>query len=415
MDIKEQEQVNIGESIDGSDGSAGMDNGGRSKDGCGDGRDASRDALLDVIALCKCAVNGEVPDDELIGRLDLEQLYKAAKSQLLSALTAYALESAGVKDKAFEQDRAKAIRKNALMDAEMKELLKRMDGEGIWYMPLKGAVIADLYPAYGTRQMSDHDILFDADRTRDVRKILTGMGFKIEHYGEGYHDAYFKEPVCNFEMHRSLFEEAAGKEFYGYYRDVKDILVKDEGENCGYHFTPGDFYVFMIAHEYKHYSAGGTGIRSLLDTYVYLTVQKPDMDYVASEVRKLGLEDFEALNRSLAMKLFGTGTAAELTEDEEDMLDIMLTSGTYGMAERSIGKRMRKITGKQGEVTGAVKRKYYLKRLFPDQEELLRWYPLAKYKVLIPFIIIFRTVRALLIKRKKIRSEIRIVESKKQI
>ena len=33
----------------------------------------------------------------------------------------------------------------------------------------------------------------------------------------------------------------------------------------------------MIVHEYKHYSGGGTGLRSLLDTYVYLRKVPLDM------------------------------------------------------------------------------------------------------------------------------------------
>ena len=40
------------------------------------------------------------------------------------------------------------------------------------------------------------------------------------------------------------------------------------------HFTDEDFYVFIVAHEYKHFAdLGGTGIRNLVDRYVYLNTR----------------------------------------------------------------------------------------------------------------------------------------------
>ncbi|MBR3734726.1 MAG: nucleotidyltransferase family protein, partial [Lachnospiraceae bacterium] len=158
-----------------------------------------RSAMDDAIWLCACTVKGEIPDRERIGGMDLTLLYRASKHHLLTAMVAYVLESAGVKEPAFSQAKAKAIRKLGLMDAEMSVLLERMEQAGIWYMPLKGTVLKDHYPAYGLRQMADHDILFDAERAEDVRDILTDMGFTADHFGAGNHDCYYKEPVCNFE------------------------------------------------------------------------------------------------------------------------------------------------------------------------------------------------------------------------
>ena len=371
-----------------------------------------RTALYDVIWLCACAVKGEIPDRERICGIDLALLYRVSKYHLLTALVAYALESAGVKDHAFSQAKAKAIRKLGLMDAEMSVLFERMEQAGIWYVPLKGTVLKDYYPSYGLRQMADHDILFDAERAEDVRDILTDMGFTAEHFGAGNHDCYYKEPVCNFEMHRSLFGKGHDTKVQEYYSDVKAKLLHDTERPFGYHFSPEDFYVYMIAHEHKHYSAGGTGLRSLLDTYVYLKKEKPDMDYVTDEVKKLGIGDFEEINRSLSLHLFDGQT---ITEEESEMLDFILFSGTFGTQENSVINRMRKVTGKHGRVTAGMKMKYYVSRLFPEQEFLYPYYPLAKYKILIPLVWVFRAVRALLVRRKRVTDEIRIVERQEKI
>ena len=124
--------------------------------------------MKNVIYLCSCAVNGTIPDTDRVRNMDLEALYMVANWHLLTAITAYALESAGVHDHAFSQAKAKAIRKVGLMDVEMLALMEKMEQAGIWYMPLKGSVLKDDYPKFGMRQMSDRDILFD----KTVRKTF---------------------------------------------------------------------------------------------------------------------------------------------------------------------------------------------------------------------------------------------------
>ena len=267
-------------------------------------KEECRKALDAVMRLCACAVNGEIPDADWIRGMDLDLLYKAAKQHLLTAVVGYALESAGIHDHAFLQAKAKAMRKLGLMDAEMTVLFEKMEQAGIWYMPLKGTVLKDYYPAYGLRQMADHDILFDAMRADDVKAIMTEMGFISENFGAGNHDCYYKKPVCNFEMHRSLFGKGHETKMQEYYSDIKARLIPNEGSKYGYHFSPEDFYIYMIAHEYKHYSGGGTGIRSLLDTYVYLNRVTLDMEYVTREAEKLGIREFEEINRTLSLKVF---------------------------------------------------------------------------------------------------------------
>ena len=64
------------------------------------------------------------------------------------------------------------------------------------------------------------------------------------------------------------------------------------GDGFEKHLSQEDFYLYVTSHEYKHYSAGGTGLRSVLDTYVYLQKAAPDMDYVTAEAEKLGMAEF---------------------------------------------------------------------------------------------------------------------------
>ena len=322
--------------------------------------------------------------------MDLELLYKAASSHLLTGIVGYALEATGVRDPAFVQAKSKAMRKIVLFDTERTAVLAELEKAGIWHMPLKGCVLKAYYPQIGMRQMSDNDILYDVSRSRDVREIMEGLGFKTVLYVQNNynHDHYDKEPVCNFEMHRALFTPAADDAIFEYYQNIRERMIKDEGTSFRYHLSPEDFYVYMIAHEYKHYSGGGTGLRSLLDTYVYLRKVPLDMAYVAGEIEKLGITDFEAANRSLALRLFD---GKPLTEEEQEMLDYVLSSGTYGTMTNSIRKQIRE-KGRWG---------YFLSRLTLPFDMMTQLYPvLDKIPLLYPFCWAYRLIHAVFFKQK---------------
>lgn len=369
-----------------------------------DEQDYKRNACS-MIYLTVCAVNGKTPEYEKIESLDLERLFEVCQEHILTACTAYALESAGIKHHEFTQAKEKAIRKNILLDTERKKILNRLEQEQIWYMPLKGAILKEWYPKLGMRQMSDNDILCDGNFRKRIKKIMLDIGFTCEHFGEGHHDAYFKKPVCNFEIHNELFDDADGKNLHDYYENVKDRLIKDEGNKCGYHFTTEDFYIYITAHEYKHYSKGGTGVRSLLDTYIFMRKFGDSLDWkhISTELEKLGISDFERQSRELAVALF---CEKELTEAQEKMLDYYIFSGTYGTIENSVENRIQ--TTAQGS-----KKQYILQRAFPPLEHYKIWYPWAyKHKVLLPAAWVFRMVRGVTARRKKISAEFKYLEKR---
>ena len=367
-----------------------------------------RKAIDDVIYLCTCAVTGEAPKKERIDSLNLEHLYKAANKHNLSAIVGYSLESAGIFDNSFIQAKAKAIRKVAVMEIDKEMLFERFEQEKIWYLPLKGTVIKDLYPSIGLRQMADFDILFDSRYQKKVRDIFLELGFTCEHFEIGDHDVYFKQPVSNFEMHTALFGSNHKKEIYEYYRDVKRLMQKDDNNKYGYHLSANDFYVYITAHEYKHYSGGGTGLRSLLDTYIIWKKlsDELDTDYIRTETDKLDITDFEQNNKQLALDLF---SGNELSSEEQEMLEYIIFSGTYGNIKHSVDNKIEKYGGgKKG------KRKYILSRLFLSMEDIKAYYPFFyKHKILLPGLFFYRLGRAVTVSRKKTKAQLKFLRKKK--
>ncbi len=362
------------------------------------------EAAENLIYLAGCALRGEAPDPSRVEQMDRSALFRTAERHMMTAVTALALESAGLRDPAFTEARGKAIRKNAALDEAWERIRRRFEAAGIWYMPLKGTLLQNLYPKYGMRQMADHDILIDPDRAADAREIMEDLGFSTERFSDGNHDIYHKEPVYNFELHTALFNSISYKEFSSYYENVKDRLIKDANNGYGWHFSDKDFYLYLLAHEYRHYHSGGAGLRFLMDLYVYLSRgPRPDRAYIDRELERLGMRDFQVRQRKLALALF-SGDAPH--EEDAAILAYMSASGAYGTSQQAFENHMNRSLrelggGKKG------KRRFLLRRLFPPVSALRNAYPVVdRHPWLIPFFNVWRLIRGVLFRRKSIRKEL---------
>ena len=168
-----------------------------------------------------------------------------------------------------------------------------------------------------------------------------------------------------------------------------------------------DLYIFILAHEYKHYSRGGIGIRSLLDTYVFLQSQSEQLDwsYVHGELRCLSLTEFEKMHRELAKKAF---LGQSLNEEEKQQLMYYLSSGSRGTKEHLVSNR---ITNELSEDdSNSSKRRYLAERIFLRGEELKRKHPFVyRHKVILPFFYVYRFFKAMIKRPKKVWAEFKRV------
>ena len=355
-------------------------------------------AVKDAIYLASCMINGLVPDAQRVGGMNLADLHTIASFHLLSGIVGYALEAAGIKDPYFSQEKAKATRKVALFDIERNAVMDRLEDARIKHMMLKGCVLESLYPKIGMRQMADNDIYFDPSRSTEVKAIMESLGFETINFGtrNSNHDQYYKNPVCNFEMHRALFGSSSDNVFSAYYSDLQSKMIPDDGKNYRFHLSDEDFYIYMIAHEYKHYSGSGTGIRSLLDTYVCLRKLNLDMEFIQTEMEKLNLVDFEKTNRLLALHLFD---GMPLSDKEQAMFDYILSSGTYGNLINNVMNQVQK-KGRLG---------YIFSRLTLPLSVMRTRYPvLVRFPVLYPFCWLHRILHGLITNRRVVMYKLKV-------
>ena len=359
--------------------------------------------------LLMCGVEGKPPSSELLREMNMEDVYQISVYHTLSAMTYMVLEKGqdileGEVFKNWKKEKDKAIRKNILLDRERERIFAFMEEQGIWHMPLKGIILKEMYPAFGMRQMADNDILYDSNFQNPLCIWMKEQGYKVISCGRGNHDVYEKKPVYNYEMHTALYGGEHNPVWITYYENIKEKLIADKKKKYSFHFTDEDFYIYIITHIYKHFAGGGTGIRSLLDVYIYLQAKEAIMnwDYINEELEKVQVSDFEGKVRHLSQKVFSK-ELQKLTKKEEELLKYFLYSGTYGTLENHVQHRLDQFeTDKKG---------YIIKRLVPDEEFYKNYVPFVyEHKWSRPFFIIFRLVRGLFRKDRRIMKEIKALK-----
>ena len=292
------------------------------------------------------------------------------------------------------------LRKSVLFDKERNELFASLKEKQIEYLPLKGIIIKNYYLDPYTREFADNDILFDDKGSALIRDYFKSRQYTVELYKKSNHDVYIKKPFFNFEMHRALFfpneDNAKNVEYFKDY--LNNSPKKDEYEH---YLTNEDFYIYFLAHSYKHYHVSGCGIRTLIDIYLYLKNNDLDFDYINKELTKLDLLDFSNDIKSLSFKLFDD---QELNDEEIEMLLFLSSSGTYGTLEHSVDKGVKE-KGKFG---------YMMKRIFPPYSFYKSAYPWAYYSfILIPIAWLCRFFRILFKNPKKATSELKMIKNHK--
>lgn len=339
-------------------------------------------------------------------------IFYLSEKHSLSAVTFRALESADEKPEGEVWEKwERAYRVCVHADIQQlfawDELKEDFSEKGINVLPLKGLRIKKLYPETVLRLMGDLDILYRKSQFFEVKNGLQALGYtyKKESAG-GHHQIFERPPVTHVEMHRALLPDESP--FAEYYADPWQRALPTDEESV-YRFSPEDEYIFMLMHGYKHFSGAGSGVRTMLDFYLFLKAYGDTLnrEYIDGEIaaadalaEKRGaegapLKNFEAtLFRKIG--LWFEGESAVL---DETGLEI-LSDGVYGRAE----KRWIKESRKKG------RGKYLFGRLFPPFRTMKQAFPvLKKLPFLLPFFWIWRILRGVFKRRKNIAREVRCV------
>ena len=266
-------------------------------------------------------------------------------------------------------------------------------------MPLKGSVIRDLFPLPYLREMSDLDILIPVEKLQQACQLCETMGYRTNSRVE-HHIELHKLPYMNIELHSGLIAS-----FYEYYEYYKDPWTKAYRYNNDYRYAMRneDLYLYFLTHAAKHYFNSGTGIRSVIDIYVFNRAYRPSMDtrYIAQELKKLNLERFARQIEQLAQYWFAENRT-KASDDVKEMQSYVLSSATYGTKSNRDANQIRRYMQK-GKSEDGAKTAMYLHMAFLPCDEMQLMFPiLKKAPVLLPFCWIARWFRIIFTKPKSI-------------
>lgn len=281
------------------------------------------------------------------------------------------------------------VAKNLVQVSERDKLVHLLTEDGIDVLPLKGTVLIDMYPDPSWRQMADLDMLIRADQNHKVRAHMERLGYTTKIFDSGKDDCYDLPPFLHVEMHRELVP--SGSPIPGlsdYYVDPWQRAVADTAHL--YHFSWDDYYLFLLAHFYRHFQVGGSGIRNVMDIYVFLQNHRQDLheEYLAAELEKLYMTDFRTDMEARAELWFGAATktqsAPEPQQDtyeqtpvhrhREDIDYLLFSSGAYGLVSYSMDFALnRQAEEHRSKLTTGLS--YLQKIVFPNYDYMMLSYP----------------------------------------
>ncbi len=246
-----------------------------------------------------------------------------------------------------------------------KQLTELFEQEKVRHQLLKGAVLKNLYPSPEMRQMSDVDIVIFDESLDRAANLLESKGYT--NFGLEKHHMIFSSSVgvC-VELHWCLFDQNVDYGQYLYYKNTfRSKKVKNL--NYTYEFGTEDFYIYLIAHMAKHFFETGCGIRNLIDIYVYTRKydDQMDMKYLANELKKCGLYDFENNMRNLAYIWMEQKKCSIFYEN---LFEYMVNCGIYGKRINGVWGQLAKETG---DNIALAKIRYY----FPSISFMKEKYP----------------------------------------
>ena len=366
--------------------------------------DELRDAAYQLLELTGSLFEVKEYSKDQAERLNVERLYHVSKSFGMAALADYALRRVGCKSIIFDNALEKSQRRSLLYDVECQTILKRLAKAEIYGCPLKGMVIKQIYPILGLREMIDMDIFVCGDRER-VRDLMIGLGYQVKIYGESNHDVYVKPPMFCVELHHQLIDGEAFPSAVKYYDDYAARLITDANGIYLLSQTKEDFYVYMLAHMYKHYTLTGIGVRALTDVAVYCRRYKHSIDtlYIERELEQLGIHEFEQQVRDLTKHIFDPRS---LSPKEKSFLDDFILCGAYGSKERYYRNIVNK---KVHSAQKSSKWKYIKGRLRVPKKAYQKYPVLSKHRILVPPYAVYRFGKAVFDKNHNALKELKTV------
>jgi len=299
---------------------------------------------------------------------NIDALYRLSKSHDTEHLVADALSRQGLLSgdgeavKRFQKAQMLALLRYERINYDYREICRTLEDAGIEFLPLKGAIIRELYPQPWMRTSCDIDILVREESLDAAIAVLCEkLSFKSDGKKKIHDVSLFSPGGVHLELHFSILEHS--EQLDGVLSRVWDHTVAIDGHACERRMTNEFFMFHHLAHMAYHFTAGGCGVKPFVD----LAVMKDRFVFDAQKLKALleecGLVSFyESVLALTDVWFFG----ADSTELTERMQEYILQGGVYGTMENRVAVNQSKKGGKL---------RYMLGRIFVSTDHLTYSYP----------------------------------------
>ena len=277
---------------------------------------------------------------------------------------------------------------------KLLELTAALDGAGVRYALVKGAICRQLYHKGDLRPSGDEDLFIPPSERQYCGEVFARHGLRAVSPQEEADVAHWHDPATglHLELHTRQFSTGwtAERILNPYFEQQLEHTVTAAVEHTAVQtLQPTAHLLFLIAHTLKHFITGGFGVRTLSDLLSYCERYQEQIDHrtlwdMLERIR--GAVFFRQLLQIGQLYLdFDAAPWGGIPSDPSDgneLLGDMLAAGIYGQTSMD-----RRHSGALALQTAQGRRTAPSLRgaLFPPASQLKGRYPiLRKAPVLLP-------------------------------
>ena len=366
-----------------------------------------------LLELLRCALHDEIPSDKP-AEASWQAVFQLAKRHSVSALAWQSVSRLPelidpAVNEAWSTLNSKLIGKYFNQEHELDVLSSLLAEEKIPHMPVKSVWLRPLYPQPFEREMCDLDILIPEEDAERAHDIAIDSGYTMmEELTTSHNTEYVKKPYLALELHTFLAPKESSH--FSYYEDIWQRAVPTDTPYY-YSLTLEDQYIYLLAHTKKHYNLSGTGIRSYLDIYVFLSHHQDQLDraYIEAELKKLQIYEFAVAAEALAFSWFSK-ERLPLSEAAEEMAYYVFSGATYGQANGKDKNALRSLMA-DGKSAKQARFSFFMRIVFLPYDKMMVQFPsLKKVPFLLPFYWIWRWILVLITKPRQVIRQYRRVK-----
>lgn len=258
-------------------------------------------SIVTMLRLVRCTLHDETPDRDILNDIDPYTLYQVSKKYKMAAYAADALLAAGCTDRHFSSERENALRINEQLEKDTNKLIRKLEHDKIWYIPLTYRPLKDKHPAFMFSQTYSIEFLAEKNKRSKIRDILSDMGYTLNKADS--RDVFTNRYGASISVRSELFTSTGNDAVDAYYADIRNILSKDTSNQHGYRFMLEDYYLYLIT---KLYTERKTELCDLIKIYMILQGFGNSIvwDHMSAVLKQLGLDKIEKEKRDQANRLF---------------------------------------------------------------------------------------------------------------